>query len=234
MIENLPNWINLTFLLTVIFAISIFHYSNGQPKKLTWIIVIWSLLQSILAFIGFYKNTSLIPPRFLLVLIPAFTFLIYGLSNKPRSWILQNRRTQRSTFLHTVRIPVEIVLFYLYSYSMIPELMTFEGRNFDILAGITAPIVGLLWVKKSIGRKTLIAWNFLALGLVLFILFNGVLSSELPIQMFGFEQPNKAINYFPFILLPATVVPLVIYTHITDIVKLWNEEKVASDKFNKL
>lgn len=227
MIENLPNWINLTFILAVIFCIGLFHYSNGKSKKLTLLIILWSLLQSILAFKGFYQNTSLIPPRFLLVLIPASIFIIYGLTNKPRNWILKNRRTELSTFLHTARIPIEIVLFYLFSHKMIPELMTFEGRNFDILAGITAPIIGVLWMKKFIGRKTLIIWNILALCLVLFILLNGILSSELPIQMFGFEQPNKAINYFPFILLPATVVPIVIYTHITDIIKLLNKEKTA-------
>lgn len=224
MIENLPNWINLTFLLTVIFTIGLFHYANGKPKKLTYTIIVWSLFQSILAVAGFYKNTDLTPPRFLFVLIPVLTLLIYGLTKRPRNWIIQNRQTKISTFLHTIRIPIEIVLLYLFTYKMIPELMTFEGRNFDILAGLTAPIIGALWLKKIIGRKMLIVWNVLALTLVLFIFANGILSSELPIQRFGFEQPNRAVNYFPFVLLPATVVPIVIYTHITDIIKLWKEK----------
>lgn len=224
MIENLPNWINWIFVLTVVFAVVFFYYANGKSKKVTLLIVIWSVFQSILAFTGFYLNTDLIPPRFLFVLIPVLLFLIYGLTNKPKNWIIQNRRIEISTFLHTIRIPIEIVLFYLFTNKMIPELMTFEGRNFDIIAGITAPIIGFLWIKKIIGWKTLIIWNILALALVLFIFINGILSSELPIQMFGFEQPNKAINYFPFILLPATIVPIVIYTHITDIFKLWKEK----------
>lgn len=221
MIENLPNWINWTFLLSVIFTVGLFHFANGKPKNLTLIIITWSIFQSILAMTGFYKNTDLIPPRFLLVILPAFSFLLYGLSSRPLNWILRNRKTELSTFLHTVRIPIEIVLFYLFTYKMVPELMTFEGRNYDIIAGITAPIIGILWMKKTIGRPAMIVWNILALCLVLFILFNGILSSELPIQMFGFDQPNKAVNYFPFILLPATVVPIVIYTHITDLIKLW-------------
>ena len=62
--------------------------------------------------------------------------------------------------------------------------------------------------------------------LILFVFANGILSSELPIQMFGFEQPTTAPNYFPFILLPATIVPIVIYTHLTDIIKLWNKNSV--------
>jgi hypothetical protein len=220
MIENLPHWINWVFLLTVALTITLFHFANGKSKKLTLFILLWTLGQSILAYNGFYEKTDLIPPRFLLVLIPILTFIAFGLTKKRRDWILKNRRTELSTFLHTIRIPIEIVLFYLFLHNMIPELMTFEGMNFDILAGISAPIVGILCLKKRVGRKTLIVWNILALLLVLFIFINGILSSDLPIQMFGFEQPNRAINYFPFILLPATIVPIVIYTHLTDLIKL--------------
>ncbi len=225
MIENLPNWMNWVFLFTAILTVGMFHLANGKPIKLTAIILIWSSLQSILAYTGFYEETNIIPPRFLLVLVPTTLFIVFGLMPKQRGWIIEKRHIDWSTFLHTIRIPVEVLLFYLFIHKMIPELMTFEGRNFDILAGISAPIIGVLWLKKKIGRNILIIWNFLSLILVLFILVNGILSSELPIQMFGFEQPNRALNYFPFILLPATIVPIVVYTHLTDIIKLWTEKK---------
>ena len=220
MIENLPNWINWAFLLTTIITIAIFHIANGGPIKLTIAILIWSTLHSILAINGFYLITDSMPPRFLLVLIPTIIIIIIGLTKKPLKRIIEKRNTKTSTFIHTVRIPIEIVLFYLFMNEMLPRLMTFEGRNFDILAGITAPVIGILWLKKIIGRNTLIAWNIVSLFLVLFILINGILSSELPIQIFGFEQPNRAVNYFPFVLLPATVVPIIIYTHLTDVIKL--------------
>lgn len=226
MIQNLPNWINWVFFLTTIVTIIIFHFANGKPNKLTIIIIIWSLGHSILAFNGFYEETNSIPPRFLLVLIPVLAFIVYGLTGKQRNWIIQNRNIELSTFLHTIRLPVEIMLFYLFSYKMLPELMTFEGRNFDILAGISASIIGILWIKRSISRNALIVWNVFGLFLILFVYINGILSSELPIQIFAFEQPTRAINYFPFILLPTTVVPIVIYTHITDIIKLRKEKEV--------
>jgi len=175
MIEGLPIWISLLFIITAITALLIFYYSNGKPNK-----------------------------------------LIVGL--------IENRNNKISTFLHTIRIPIEIVLLYLFLGQQIPELMTFEGRNFDIIAGITAPIIGFLWLEDKIGSKALLAWNIIALGLVLFIFGNGILSSELPIQQFGFDQPNRAVTYFPFILLPGLVVPIVIYTHITDIIKLMREQ----------
>jgi hypothetical protein len=108
---------------------------------------------------------------------------------------------------------------------MIPELMTFTGRNYDILIGITAPLFALFYTKQQVSKKTLLVWNIIGLAFVLFILLNGILSSKLPIQQFGFEQPTVAINYFPFVLLPATIVPIVIWTHISDIVKIYNDIK---------
>ena len=144
MIENLPNWIELLFLVTFVLTIGLFYNSNGKPKRLTFLIVLWSILQSILAYVGFYQNTDSIPPRFALVLIPATVLIIYGLLPKQQKWISEKRDTRISTFLHSVRLPVEIVLYGLFTYKMIPELMTFEGRNYDIIMGITAPVIGWL------------------------------------------------------------------------------------------
>lgn len=165
------------------------------------------------------------PPRFGWVLIPAAIFVIYGVLPKQRDWVFRKRSTELSTFMHTVRFPVEIILFQLYLHKEIPELMTFEGRNFDILAGITAPIFGWLYIKNTISKRFMLIWNYIGLFMIFFILINGVLSAELPSQQFGFEQPNRGIAYFPFVLLPATIVPLIIWTHLTDIFKLQRELK---------
>ena len=134
--------------------------------------------------------------------------------------MLSKRDDRVSTFLNTVRLPIEIILLELYLNKMIPQLMTFEGRNFDVVLGITAPIVGYLYLKKRISKIKLIAWNVIGVFFICFILVNAILSSELPFQQFAFDQPNRALNFFPFILLPAVIVPIVIWTHITDIIKL--------------
>lgn len=220
MIENLAHWIDILFVVTCLLTLVLFYYSNGKPKVLTLIIILWSVAQSILAFCGFYQVIDSVPPRFSLVLIPASILIVYGLLPKQQKWILKKRNTKISTFLHVVRLPVEIVLFELFLHQMLPELMTFEGRNYDIVMGITAPIIGWLYLKKKINKPILLLWNFVGLILILFILINGILSTELPFQQFGFEQPNRGMNYFPFILLPSTIVPIVIWTHISDIIIL--------------
>ncbi len=223
MIDHLPMWTNILFIVVIVIAIGLCYLSNGRSKNLLLVIVGWSIIQSLIAFSGFYLNVEAMPPRFILAMAPALCFIIYGLQPRQIEWMLKNRNSVLSTFLHTIRIPVEIVLLYLFIHGMIPELMTFEGRNFDIIAGLTAPIIGILMIKNKISKKAQLIWNVAGLTLILFILINATLSAELPFQMFGFEQPNRAVFYFPFVLLPSVVVPIVIYTHITDIIKLKRE-----------
>lgn len=220
MIDNLPIWIELLFLASFGLTIAFFYFSNGKPLKLTAFILVWSLAQSILAYLGFYQETQAFPPRFGLVILPSIVFVVYGLLPKQQKWIAEKRDSLISTLLHSIRIPVEIVLFGLFNHQMVPKLMTFEGRNFDILIGLSAPIMGWLFFKKKVNKSMMLAWNIIGLCFVLFILVNGILSAELPFQQFGFEQPNRAVNYFPFVLLPATIVPIVIWTHLSDIIQL--------------
>lgn len=228
MIEGLPNWINVLFLLTTGITILLFYFANGRKKSLLALLIAWSIMQSVLALSGVYQITNTFPPRFLLVLLLPGILIAIGLLPAVRDKLLKNRKRALSTFLHTVRIPVEIVLLFLFINKMVPELMTFERRNFDILAGLSAPIIGILILTKRAGNGVLIAWNVAALCLVClvsFILLNGILSAELPFHQFGFEHPNRAINYFPFILLPAVIVPIVLYTHLTDLILLLKERR---------
>jgi len=93
--------------------------------------------------------------------------------------------------------------------------MTFEGRNFDILSGLTAPlIIWLAWKNDVPDRKILLAWNFICLALLINIVVNAVLSAPFPFQQFGFDQPNIAVLYFPFVWLPGFVVPAVLVSHL--------------------
>ncbi|MEO0506233.1 MAG: hypothetical protein AAF090_08785 [Bacteroidota bacterium] len=224
MIDNLPIWIDVLFIIACILTILLFHYGNGKPLKVTLGIVLWCIGHSVLALNGFYQITDSIPPRFGLVLVPSALLIVYGLLPKQQDWLLEKRNMVISTFLHIVRVPVEIVLLGLFLNQMIPELMTFEGRNFDIVMGITAPIIGFLLLKKRISKKALLVWNIVGLFLVTFILVNGILSAELPFQQFAFDQPNRGISYFPYVLLPATIVPIVIWTHLSDILILLKKQ----------
>lgn len=219
MIPSLPSWIGSLFLATYVLTLVIFYLANNRPRKLIAGILIWSTIHSILAYHGFYLDLSM-PPRVAIILIPITVTIIYSCTSYRIQWIIENRNIKISTFLHTIRIPMEIILLYLFLNGWIPEIMSFHGKNFDIVAGILSLIVGLFYLGGIVKTKALIIFNIIGLLLILTILIIAILSTELPIQQFGLDQPNRAILYFPFILLAAVIVPIVIYTHISDLIYL--------------
>jgi hypothetical protein len=65
-----------------------------------------------------------------------------------------------------------------------------------------------------------LVWNFICLGLLFNIVVHAVLSAPLPFQQLAFDQPNVAILYFPYVWLPAFIVPVVLLSHLVAIRKL--------------
>ncbi len=223
--HQIPLYLDLLFLFISVIAVLFFYKAAQSSKKILLLFIVYGLLQSLLAYTGFYTNTTSIPPRFSLVLLPALILILYTFFSKKGRKFIDQLDIRYLTLLHSIRIVMEIILFLLFTYAVIPELMTFSGRNFDIIPGLTAPFVFYFaFVQNKIKKKGLLLWNFIGLFLILFIAFNGLLSAPLPIQQFGFDQPNIALMYFPYTLLPAIVVPLVIFSHLASIRQLLTDQ----------
>jgi hypothetical protein len=221
MVTNLPMYLNIFFILTTLLTVFLYYKATGKSKISLGILVLWLVLQAIISYAGFYTVTNTFPPRFALMALPAVIFII-GLfvSAKGRVYT-DSLDTKVLTLLHVVRIPVELCLYWLFLHKAIPQLMTFEGRNFDIIAGVTSPLIFYFgYVKNNLSNPILLLWNFVCLGLLLNIVVNAVLSAPSDFQQFAFEQPNTAILYFPFVWLPCCVVPLVLLAHLASIRKL--------------
>jgi hypothetical protein len=216
-----PVFIPILFMATTLITLWMLYRASGNSLAVLIISLCWLGLQSLLGLSGFYTITDTLPPRFLLLAGPPFAFiLILVISGKGRNFIYQIN-AQKLTYLHTIRIPVELVLLGLYFYGFIPGLMTFEGRNFDILSGITAPFIAYWgYTRKKLSRTFLIGWNLVCLGLLLNIVILAILSAPTSFQQFGLTQPNIAILYFPFIWLPSFVVPVVFLSHVSSILQL--------------
>jgi hypothetical protein len=221
MIPNLPIYVNAVFIITTLLTVFLFFKAGGKSKTAIGILFLWLLLQAILSYAGFYLVTKTVPPRFVLLALPAVLFIVLlFITAKGRTYI-NNLDAKTLTLLHVVRVPVELCLYWLFLHKSIPQLMTFEGRNFDILAGLTAPIIFYFgYIKNKLGKKVLLLWNFVCLGLLLNIVVNAILSAPSNFQQFAFEQPNTAILYFPFVWLPCCVVPLVLLAHLVCLKKL--------------
>lgn len=221
MIADLPIYVYTTFFIALVFVLTMFYYGSNKNMKLITGIILWGSLHSLIAFGGFYENTKTIPPRLLLIVFPIVLIIISSIfSTKMKKW-LGTLKLKQLMYLHVVRIPVELTLFWLFTANYVPEIITFEGRNFDIIAGITAPLVALIAFRKSKIRKTLLwIWHVMSIILLGNIVIHALLSTPTVFQQIAFEQPNVAIYKFPFLLLPAIIVPLVLISNIAGFVIL--------------
>lgn len=235
MIENLPGYVSVTFILTSFLTVGIFLYaikrgafSSTATKFLSFLIPFWLIFQATLGIGGFYLNTEVVPPRLLLFALFPTLALIILLFVFARQSFIERLPLQTLTYLHIIRIPVELVLLWLYQAGQVPQLMTFEGRNFDVFSGISAPVIAWLAFRGGkINRPLLVIWNLIALGLLLNIVINAVLSFPFPFQQFAFDQPNRGVLYFPFIWLPSTIVPIVLFCHLVSLWRLFKAEARA-------
>jgi hypothetical protein len=213
--EDLPVYIKIVFALTTFLTIMLFYIAATRSISSIVILIIWLGLQAFIGWSEFYTVTDTIPPRFLLLVGPPLFLIFILFVTKTGKQFIDHLDQRFLTLLHIVRIPVEIVLFWLFMHKAIPELMTFEGRNFDIVSGITAPFVYYFgFIKNTLSRTVLIVWNVICLCLLLNIVINAILSVPTPFQKFAFDQPNIAVLYFPFHWLPGCIVPLVLFAHL--------------------
>lgn len=222
MTENLPSYVSIVFILTTFLTVGFLFrairytvYDTIAAKTVVFLISFWLFFQGIFALYGFYK---LNPTNLPFVGVLPTVLLIVALFIFARKSFIEPLPLKTLTLLSVVRIPVELCIFWLFQNKLMPQIMTFEGWNFDILSGITA--IFITWFAfrgGNINRPILIAWNIFALLLLINIVTIAVLSAPLPIQKFAFEQPNVAVLYFPFIWLPTIIVPIVLFSHLASL-----------------
>lgn len=228
MIENLPGYVSITFILTTFLTIGFLLtavrqrvFETNPAKILISLLAFWTIFQAILALNGFYQKPAF-PPRLILFgVLPAILLILFYFTFFRRNFI-EKLPLKVLTLLSVIRIPVELVLLWLFQGALVPESMTFEGRNFDILSGITAPVVYFLAFRGGKpNRPLLIVWNLLALVL----LFNIVITAILAFPSVNPNLPqalqNRGVTFFPYVWLPTIIVPIVFFSHLASLWKLF-------------
>lgn len=180
-------------------------------------LIAWLVLTSVLSLTGFLSNFSSMPPRMMIVLFIPLIVVIIALRSNALEQIVANIPERNLIRLQIFRVAVEILLWMLFVQNLLPRQMTFEGRNFDVVAGATAPFIAYLFSKN---KTVMIIWNFVGLGLLLNILTIAVLSMPLPFRVFMNEPSNTIVATFPIVLLPAFLVPLAYTLHLFSLKQL--------------
>jgi hypothetical protein len=210
----------LFFLVTALIGLFLFSKMAHDSKIGRIVSTLWALLQSAIALTGFYLVTTSLPPRLLLAIAPPLVAIATLFLTAGGRRFLDAMDLKWSVLLHSIRILVELNLYWLFLYKQVPRLMAFEGGNVDIVIGLSAPFIWWAFSKKHIGTTGLLFWNSVALLSVLNALTRAMLSAPFPLQRLAFDQPTVAILTFPFVLLPALLVPIVVLSHLVIFRKL--------------
>ena len=217
----LPTYISFIFGLTTVISI-VWFAAAAKSRTFILLLVCWTVLQSILGLKGIFLDTEALPPRMMLLgVLPALVAIVITfLSTKGKTFI-DGINLKTLTYFNTIRIPVEIVLLLLYQNKLVPINITFEGTNFDLFSGVTASLVAYLAFRTpTTNKKLLLGWNIICLVLLLNVVITAILAIPSPFQKIALDQPNIGVLYFPFNLLPAVVVPLVLFGHLVSIRQL--------------
>lgn len=204
--------IEAAFILTTLLSLVLFYNGTGRDKRVFYVSLCWLLATGVAAYAGFFLNTDARPPMAVFVIIPAILLCIffYRIINKSAVG------TKTLLIVHALRVPVELVLYQLYLRKQVPIFMTFKGWNYDIVVGISAILIlgYLLLMKDRISRGFMLVWNITGIVFLGIIVSIAALSAPLPFQQLAFDQPNTAVLRFPFVWLPAYVVPVVLLSHL--------------------
>ena len=111
------------------------------------------------------------------------------------------------------RLPLEMAMHEMYERGVMPVQMSYSGRNFDILTGISAFVVAWLVARGIGGRWLVIVWNLLGLALLVNIVTIAILSTPL-FRYFGEDRLNVWVTYPPFVWLPAVMVLAALAGHL--------------------
>jgi hypothetical protein len=237
---QIPVYISISFvilsfalMITLVLGYRLLLKKNGTEEKirkqkvrrLSIPFLFWLLFLIKISEMNFFHNWSAMPPRLMIAFLPPLIFAIVLFTSKKFNGLIQLIPQHWLIFIQSFRIVMELILLMLFLENIIPQQMTFEGRNFDILVGLTAIIVGYLAYRKKISNNFIIAWNIFGLILLANIVVVAILSAPLPFRVFMNDPANTVIAYFPFVWLPGFVVPVAYTMHLISIKKCLIEKK---------
>ncbi len=240
MLPNTPTYLHILFLLLVLCTAAYViiglrsvetRMPNGlrnstYPLTIAALLIAWLAVTGYLAWSGFIARFDTLPPRFAIGPLGGSLALLYVIFSRnvgkrldvmPPAWLVN---------LQTMRVGVELTFFGLFVAGVGPRLMTFEGRNFDILIGLTAPVAAYFGFRGTRWRiGTMLLWNLAGIMILSFTIGHGIFSAPTAFQRISTDPPNIFMGYFPYFWVPAFLAPLALILHAASIRQLLRKSR---------
>lgn len=178
---------------------------------------IWLAYAGSIGYFGVVANRALVPPGMIYLLAPMAAFIMFMVRSRAGGRIAAGLPLWLPVTAESFRLIVEIFLDALWRRGLLPTTMTFHGANYDIVIGLSVPLVAWLLATERIGYRWAIAWNAAGIAMLANVAVRGVLTTPGFPNVIATEVPNVAVGIFPFTYIPGLMVPLALLLHVLSI-----------------
>ncbi|MGC4089610.1 MAG: hypothetical protein QM756_17330 [Polyangiaceae bacterium] len=189
--------------------------------------VAWLALSGAVAASGALMRFDFKPPP-LMLLMATMLLLAFGLGFSRIGAELSRLPLAVLVGWQAFRLPLELVMHHAASIDLMPSVMSYSGRNFDIVSGGTALLLSVALLRVQVPSAVVLAWQLLSCALLLNIIVVAVAATPL-FAAFGEQQLNTWVCHFPYVWLPAVMVGSAILGHVVVARRLWALRRPQSD-----
>ena len=171
----------------------------------------------ILGYTGVIANASTLPPGMFYLLVPIIMLVMFTARSRIGEAVALSFPLWLLMGMESFRLVVEVFLHQLWLDGQLPKMLTYQGANFDILIGISAPVMAWLLASRRISNRVALVWNVIGIVMLANVAVRAVLTSPGPLHFISTEVPNMAIGTFPYTYIPGLMVPLALVLHVLSI-----------------
>ena len=172
----------------------------------------WCAFTGILAARGVLRMWG--PPTMALVFVPML-LIAFGIALSPLGrQLVDTIPVAWLVGYQGFRVLVELLLHRAYVEGLMPVQMSWSGRNFDVVTGLSAIVLGAWLARGRVPRAVVLLWNTMGLALLLNVVVIALLSAPTPFRVFTNEPANVWITRAPWVCLPAVMVLAALAGHL--------------------
>jgi hypothetical protein len=202
-------------LLVIALAAAVVTRLSARGRAL---LIAWLVGLGMLAGAGVFLRDGRVQPYFLAAGVLPTIVAIAFVTSRAGAPVLARTSPATLVGLQSFRIVVELVLWALAVQGRLSPLLTFEGRNYDVLVGLTAlPMAWLCFARRAWPPAAAAVWNVAGIVILVSTVLHFVLSAPAPFQRIHTAPPTTIVATLPYIWLPGFLVPLAWTLHVASL-----------------
>lgn len=153
-------------------------------------------------------------PLPMLLAIPAVILVMFCARSQFGGELAQAIPAYALMGLESVRIGIEVFLHQLWLAGLVPAILTYDGANFDLLIGLSAPVVAWLLLTGRLAPRGAIAWSVIGIAMLVNVVVLSILTTPGPTHFITSDVANQAVTLFPYTFIPGLLAPLAVLLHV--------------------